>query len=621
MNSQVTFDDLRVDYVFWYMLTLRSQRIFTFMRLVLRKISSLSGRVKCSDLLESGGLITIVTFALAKAMILDSDIDMDVIMGVIDVESVIELKVITGEFMDYRTVSFLESVSGESSLRFEDLRNGSLSVTEYEARFCELSRHDMTIVPDEAGVHMFVRWLNFTIMSYVFRAAIKGTSFQSIVSTYKEAELMVRENFRDPKSGQTSRDSYGSSQGGHGFHHTYSATPARDSEVNPVEAVGILVGVLLLSRVEVRPLLKLEVVKRDKCYIFPGRASIHNTIMEPLPMEYVPVVWKFLDVFPSDVPLGRDIDFAIDLELGTKHISIPSYCMSPPELKELKDRLQKLLSKRFICPVYLHKTEEDHDRHLRIFLQILREEKLYAKFSKCEFWLDSIAFLGHAVSKEGIRVNPKKIEAIRVSIGLTIAKDLRFRKGRISKDLFDFVKDQVVRPLRNRRFVEDHELHVWRVYLLGTRFVVRTDNVANTFFKTQKKLSPNQERWQEFLAEYDFMWEHKPGKHNQVADALSRKEVFAAVYSISKLETDFIDRIRLCAANDSLYIEWMGQVQDGTMRWYWIEDDLLHFKGGRIVVPNGGGLRKDLMKEAHDTTWAGHLGVERMLALMSRVYF
>ena len=76
------------------------------------------------------------------------------------------------------------------------------------------------------------------------------------------------------------------------------------------------------------------------------------------------------------------------------------------------------------------------------------------------------------------------------------------------------------------------------------------------------------------------MWEHKQGKYNQVTDALSRKEVFVAVYSISKLETDFYDRIRLCAANDSLYVKWMGQVQDGTMRRYWIEDDLLYFKGG-----------------------------------------
>ena len=59
------------------------------------------------------------------------------------------------------------------------------------------------------------------------------------------------------------------------------------------------------------------------------------------------------------------------------------------------------------------KTEEDHVRHLRIVLQRLREEKLYAKFSKCKFWLTSVTFLGHVVSKEGIRVDPAKIEAVR----------------------------------------------------------------------------------------------------------------------------------------------------------------------------------------------------------------
>ena len=59
------------------------------------------------------------------------------------------------------------------------------------------------------------------------------------------------------------------------------------------------------------------------------------------------------------------------------------------------------------------KTEDDHVRHLRIVLQRLREEKLYAKFSKCEFWLTSVTFLGHVVSKEGIRVDLAKIEAVR----------------------------------------------------------------------------------------------------------------------------------------------------------------------------------------------------------------
>ena len=58
------------------------------------------------------------------------------------------------------------------------------------------------------------------------------------------------------------------------------------------------------------------------------------------------------------------------------------------------------------------RSEEEHAMHLRYVLQTLREHQLYAKFSKCEFWLDHVAFLGHVVSKDGIQVDPKKIEAI-----------------------------------------------------------------------------------------------------------------------------------------------------------------------------------------------------------------
>ena len=61
--------------------------------------------------------------------------------------------------------------------------------------------------------------------------------------------------------------------------------------------------------------------------------------------------------------------------------------------------------------VYL-KDWEDHDTHLRVVLEILRMEQLYAKLSKCEFWLREMSFLGHIISEEGIRVDSKKIEVI-----------------------------------------------------------------------------------------------------------------------------------------------------------------------------------------------------------------
>ena len=56
--------------------------------------------------------------------------------------------------------------------------------------------------------------------------------------------------------------------------------------------------------------------------------------------------------------------------------------------------------------------EQEHEQHLKIVLQTLREKKLYAKLSKCDFWLKEVSFLGHIVFIEGIRVDPTKIEVV-----------------------------------------------------------------------------------------------------------------------------------------------------------------------------------------------------------------
>ncbi|KAL0544316.1 hypothetical protein IC582_019429 [Cucumis melo] len=58
------------------------------------------------------------------------------------------------------------------------------------------------------------------------------------------------------------------------------------------------------------------------------------------------------------------------------------------------------------------KTEAEHEEHLHKVLEIFRANKLYAKFSKCEFWLKKVSFLGHVVSSEGVLVDPAKIEAV-----------------------------------------------------------------------------------------------------------------------------------------------------------------------------------------------------------------
>ena len=62
--------------------------------------------------------------------------------------------------------------------------------------------------------------------------------------------------------------------------------------------------------------------------------------------------------------------------------------------------------------VVYSKNAQEHKQHLRIVMETLREKKLYAKLSKCDFWLKKLSFLGHIVLAEGIRVDPIKIEAI-----------------------------------------------------------------------------------------------------------------------------------------------------------------------------------------------------------------
>ncbi|GJR32950.1 retrovirus-related pol polyprotein from transposon TNT 1-94 [Tanacetum coccineum] len=71
------------------------------------------------------------------------------------------------------------------------------------------------------------------------------------------------------------------------------------------------------------------------------------------------------------------------------------------------------------------KDEEEHGKHLKIILELLKKERLYAKFSKCDFWLDSIQFLGHVIDRSGVHVDPAKIKAIKSWAALTTPMEVR----------------------------------------------------------------------------------------------------------------------------------------------------------------------------------------------------
>ncbi|XP_073063981.1 uncharacterized protein [Primulina eburnea] len=155
-----------------------------------------------------------------------------------------------------------------------------------------------------------------------------------------------------------------------------------------------------------------KLIKRGCQAFLASIVSVSEPVGQRL--EDVDVVSDFSSVFPDDVsgiPPDREVEFSIELMPGTMPISKAPYRLAPAEMKELKDQIQDLLDKGFVRPSFSPwgaPSRKEHSHHLRTVLQTLQDRRLYAKFSKCEFWLDRVAFLGHIVSQNGIEVDPSK---------------------------------------------------------------------------------------------------------------------------------------------------------------------------------------------------------------------
>ncbi|WVZ80963.1 hypothetical protein U9M48_028396 [Paspalum notatum var. saurae] len=149
--------------------------------------------------------------------------------------------------------------------------------------------------------------------------------------------------------------------------------------------------------------------------------------MEAKPTEGIRVVCEYPDVFPDELPGYHQMKIrpsdipktAFITRFGLYEYTVMSFGLTnaPAYFMNLMNKVfMEYLDKFvvvFIDDILIYsKTEEEHEEHLRLVLQKLREHKLYAKLSKCEFWLDQVPFLGHIVSKGGIMVDPSKISSV-----------------------------------------------------------------------------------------------------------------------------------------------------------------------------------------------------------------
>nr|GEX12864.1 putative reverse transcriptase domain-containing protein [Tanacetum cinerariifolium] len=160
-------------------------------------------------------------------------------------------------------------------------------------------------------------------------------------------------------------------------------------------------------------------------------------------LEDVPTVRDFPEVFPEDLPRLpsiRQVEFQIDLVPGAPPVARAPYRLTPSKKQELSTQQQELSDKGFIRPSsspwgapVLVRDEDIPKTAFRtryghyefqvmpfgltnvpaVFIDLMNREELYAKFSKCEFWLSNVQFLGHVIDSEGIYANPAKIESIK----------------------------------------------------------------------------------------------------------------------------------------------------------------------------------------------------------------
>jgi hypothetical protein len=121
-----------------------------------------------------------------------------------------------------------------------------------------------------------------------------------------------------------------------------------------------------------------------------------------------------IKIGPSNIPKT-----AFSTQYGLYEFTIMSFCLTnaPVYFMNLMNKVfMEYLDKFvvvFIDDILIYsKNDSEHEEHLRMVLQKLRDNQLYAQFTKCEFWLDEVPFLRHIISKGGISVDPAKVTAI-----------------------------------------------------------------------------------------------------------------------------------------------------------------------------------------------------------------
>ncbi|GKE10052.1 putative reverse transcriptase domain-containing protein, partial [Tanacetum coccineum] len=256
------------------------------------------------------------------------------------------------------------------------------------------------------------------------------------------------------------------------------------------------------------------------------------------------------------------------------------------------------------------KSEEEHAEHLKLILELLKKEELYAKFSKCEFWLSKVQFIGHVIDNEGIHVDPAKIESIKdwaspktpIEIIQFLGLAGYYRRF-IEEDAFQLLRHKLCSasilalPEGSENFVVycDASRKGLGVVLMQREKVIayasRQLKIHEKNYTThdlelgavhildQKELNMRQCRWLELLSDYDYKIHYHPGKANDEA----RKEENYGTKDLGGM------------------IKNLEPHTDGTL-----------CLRNRSWIPCFGDLRTLIMHESHKSKYSIHPGSDKM---------